>query len=720
MFAIALPLSRVHVSLVATTVLLGWIPNRGYGQETDPAPLARMVAPGGFTGAINTPVAHVLGPGRMAVSLTNNNPEIIRSYKEGHFGSLNVGVGLLPGFEAVGRLSFEGDLNCNMYEVGCRGLSRDLSVGAKYQLPFSLWNNTKMALGVSDVGGATRQFRQYYGVITTRWQEAEASVGYAKARSTQALLQGGFGSLRYALLPSLQLLAEYDSHNTRAGVQYQWRMSDSNDLLVAYSRQLKRNSGQQANQVQIAFNFNLDRGKTAPVVRPPAASSEVLQTTAQAPIAVTHADPKADLANAAEIAELLKKEGFANIDVVHWPSQTGHDGLWHITAESRAYRQSHVGALGHALRPWLALVRNQRVASADRVRLILTYQREPVLYAYAVGGCLREWVQGSACTDTTLSPVTLSPTPLALPEFDPHAATMPSQVAKASASPAWAPQMAISPALRNTVGTEYGLFDYSLAMQLGFEVGLAPGLFWQGIYLVPVNHSDDYQEGKVFGASRFAKRQWHSSQITYWKPLIWGVKAQVNAGQLTPTDRGAQFDATWMSPDGRWRLGWTGGRYRSDVFRRVQVPEYAQIRYSVIPGTWQVEATAGTFMGSDKGFKLASVHWFGDTRFALQYQRTGSSIRPDMPDRAFMGFSVSVPLGPKAATALGPVTVRGQDRWNWGLQTKVGEKDNYITTGYGDFPRQRHGLWSDAIDHDRSGSADLYAQRERLRSLLNE
>jgi hypothetical protein len=165
-------------------------------------------------------------------------------------------------------------------------------------------------------------------------------------------------------------------------------------------------------------------------------------------------------------------------------------------------------------------------------------------------------------------------------------------------------------------------------------------------------------------------------------------------------------------------VGGTSARYRHEQSNRDQLARYAQVRYSIIPGAWHAEVMGGQFMQGDTGYKLSSVHWAGDTRFALHYQNTGSSIRTSMPNRKFMGFTASFPMGPKAATPLGPVWLRAQDRWQWGLQTKVGEKDNYLTSGYGEYPRQRHGLWSDVTDHDRNGSADLQAQLPRLRALL--
>ena len=114
--------------------------------------------------------------------------------------------------------------------------------------------------------------------------------------------------------------------------------------------------------------------------------------------------------------------------------------------------------------------------------------------------------------------------------------------------------------------------------------------------------------------------------------------------------------------------------------------------------------------------ELASLHWWGDTQMKLYYSNSqGAADSALSARRQLLGFVVSFPLGPRASTDVGPVTVRGADRWGWGLKTKVGEKDNILTSGYAEIPRLRHGLASDVSDFDRNGSADLAAQAGRLR-----
>ena len=145
-----------------------------------------------------------------------------------------------------------------------------------------------------------------------------------------------------------------------------------------------------------------------------------------------------------------------------------------------------------------------------------------------------------------------------------------------------------------------------------------------------------------------------STNVTRFERAV--LSSGVPTGREIGGDRSvavAQIARRWQAP------GWYVtpkarvhmARYSNDNTGREQLPLFAQARYSIIPGAWHAEATAGQFMNGDRGFKLASVHWAGDTRVALQYQKTGDTRQPNMPTRSFAGINISLPFGPKAAAA---------------------------------------------------------------------
>lgn len=711
----------------------------------EPWPTAQL-APTGYSAAINSPTADVLPWGGAGLSLTNSNPERARKKPQGSFGSVNAGFGLLPGLELVGRLAYEGDLDCNLYYKSCAGGQRDLSVSAKYQLPIELPLDTRLALGFTDYGGAATSYRSYYGVATSTWGPLDLSLGYGRPKSATALLDGGFGSVVLRLDDHWAAALEHDSREARLGLNYLRPLGRDLALRVGASRKLTDSTGQQAWQMNAALNWVMGqtpepflprRAPTAPwsSASPAAPVSAAMPASIDAAPASQPTAPLATLSQQAPLtaeglAQALQASGFAQISVRHSPAQSGQPALWQVRAESRRWRQSQIDALGAALAAWLKPV---GATAADELLLTLTYQREPVLHAYTNATCLDGWLQGwTRCAGMAeadgqpgralwLSRDGEWPAAVQARLQSRRAAanSESTQQALVDGGPAWLPQFEIGPGLRTAVGTELGLFDYSLALELGTEVNLAPGLFWQGVLSAPMLHSNDFKNGQAFASYRPQELGFDSSLLSYWKALPHGVAAQASAGYIDRNYRGGMLDALWMTEDGRWRLGATAGRFEHELTAARQTPLLGSARWSLVPGAWQLEATAGRFLGGDQGYNLASKHWFGDTLINLFYRDTQGDAGTLMAaQRKFVGFSISLPLGPKAAQELGPVSVRGTDRFAWGLQTKVGDKDNALTQGYGEQPRVRHGLRSDVTDFDRNGRDDMLANSARLRAVL--
>lgn len=711
----------------------------------EPWPTAQL-APTGYSAAINSPTADVLPWGGAGLSLTNSNPERARKQSAGSFGSVNAGFGLLPGLELVGRLAYEGDLDCNLYYKSCAGGQRDLSVSGKYQLPIELPLDTRLALGFTDYGGGTTNYRSYYGVATSTWGPLDLSLGYGRPKAATALLDGGFGSVVLRLDDHWAAALEHDSREARLGLNYLRPLGRDLALRVGASRKLTDSTGQQAWQMNAALNWVM--GQTPePFVprRAPAApwssASSAAPVSAAMPASIDvapasqPASPLVTLSQQAPLtaeglAQALQASGFAQISVRHSPAHSGQPALWQVRAESRRWRQSQIDALGAALAAWLKPV---GATAADELLLTLTYQREPVLHAYTNATCLDGWLQGwTRCVGMAeaegqpgralwLSRDGEWPAAVQARLQSRRAAANPesAQQAFVDGGPAWLPQFEIGPGLRTAVGTELGLFDYSLALELGTEVNLAPGLFWQGVLSAPMLHSNDFKDGQPFAGYRPQELGFDSSLLSYWKALPHGVAAQASAGYIDRNYRGGMVEGLWMTEDGRWRLSGTAGRFEHELTAARQTPLLGSARWSLVPGAWQLEATAGRFLGGDQGYTLASQHWFGDTMIRLFYRDSQGDAGTAMAaQRKFVGFTLSLPLGPKAAQELGPVTLRGSDRFAWGLQTKVGDKDNMLTQGYGDQPRARHGLRTDVTDFDRNGRDDMLANSARLRAVL--
>ena len=749
---------------------------------------ASGISPAGFSSAVNTPTAKVLDHGTFSVSLVNNNPEFARRNRGvGGFGSLNLGVGLIPGLEAFGRLAFEGDLQCNMYlgSNSCLSSMRDLSVSAKYQLPLKLPLNTKLAVGLTDYGGAATNFRSTYAVATTQQGPFHVSLGYGKGQQSEnALLRGVFSSAVLRITERLQAQLERNAGATRLGASYQLPLGDGADLVIGASKFVgasptQAQSGQPLNssQLSLALRLHLDRStqqalkRPAPPIEAYRKVVEPVATAITAPIALTAGDLSSQAlpllriqnhARADELRQALRSEGFTSVGVSLERQETKEAVVYayHVWAEPSAYRQSSLHALGRAVSVWLksiASVQDQPVGHqkalnkqnnepndhaslnssnfddfSKELTLALTYLGRPVMAIKTSEHCAKLFRDGHDVCGQEKAVQLLKPQQLPLNFLQ-------AVLEQSKASELARPQLELGLGLKSAVGTEYGLADYSAAIEVGVEWSLAnfaPGLGGQLIWSAPTSSSADFKSGGIFHANGFQVPRFEQAMLSYWLPIpasIFSLLEPTNpsglgqsgsaingaldsalvisAGSVMHAQTGGQADL-YLGLD-RWRLQSTWGRYRSSEFLKARRPAISALRYSIEPAKWHLEFAAGRFYNMDRGWRLSSTHWFGQTSFAVFLRESGIE-GSSMPKTRFAGFEMSFPLGSNAASDVAGLSLRGRDRWRVGLTTKVGDTDNYITQGYGLMIGPRHGM-ADITDFDRASPSDMWAARSAMR-----
>ena len=758
---------------------------------------ASGISPAGFSSAVNTPTGEVLDHGTFSMSLVNNNPEFARRNRGvGGFGSLNLGVGLIPGLEAFGRLAFEGDLQCNMYlgSSSCLSSMRDLSVSAKYQLPLNLPLNTKLAAGLTDYGGAATNFRSTYAVATTHQGPLYVSLGYGKGQSENALLRGVFSSAVLRITEHLQAQLERNAGATRLGTSYKLPLGDGADLVIGASKFVgasptQAQSGQPLNssQLSLALRLHLDRSTQQALKRPAppievnrkvvepfkntGLNAESIATAITEPIALIAGDlssqalPLLRIQNevrADELRQALMSEGFTRVGVSLERQVTKEAAVYayRVWAEPSAYRQSSHHALGKAVSVWLqsiASVKGQPVGqqkalnkqnnepndhaylnSSDfddlskELTLALTYLGRPVMAVKTSEHCAKLFRDGHDVCGQEKAVQLLKPQQLPLNFLQ-------VVLEQSKASEFARPQLELGLGLKSAVGTEYGLADYSAAIEVGVEWSLAnfaPGLGGQLIWSAPASSSGDFKSGGIFHANGFKGPRVEQAMLSYWLPIpasIFSLLEPTNpiglaqsgsaisgaidsalvlsAGSVMNAQTGGQADL-YLGLD-RWRLQSTWGRYRSSEFLKARSPAISSLRYSIEPAKWHLEFAAGRFYNMDRGWRLSSTHWFGQTSFAVFLRESGIE-GSSMPKTRFAGFEMSFPLGSTAASDVAGLSVRGRDRWRVGLTTKVGDTDNYITQGYGLMIGPRHG-GADITDFDRASPSDMWAARSAMR-----
>jgi hypothetical protein len=676
-----------------------------------PLAQAQQMSPLGFSGAINSPTADVLPYGSLKMSYSNSIPELSKRSPFEPFGGFNAGFGVLPGLEVTGRLAFAGDVNCSQFDPTCTGRQRDLSISGKYQLPLQLPLNTQIAVGFTDYGGAATNYRSAYGVATSAVGPFDLSLGFAKKSSANALLDGVFGSARLHLTDKVQVVAENDSQVGRIGASFTQPITDQAAIQLGLSRKLSGAATQVSNQFTASLLYFYDKQVARKRV------SDIQYATGASVAPASYSGPTAEqlrrndqLTPAAQteiLTKSLKKSGFAQITVRHANAQGNKPASWHLTVEPILKRQAQAQAIGSALATWM-----EHIGSAPaNLTLELTYMGQMYRRVSTTRACLISFARGSSqCDQGEALQFDQAPRD----DADKQLQTLTDE----SRSLNLRPQFEAGLNLRTAVGTEVGLFDYSLALDLGAQVQLAQGLFAQGNVHIPTLQSDDFRE---FGNFRFLghpKARVEQGLVSYARPVKIAehqIQTQLSAGVINAFNRGFQADALWFDPTGKWRIGGTAGSYNNDGQK--VTPLLLSLRRSIIPGEWALEGMAGEFLGGDKGWLVRSQHWMGDTIVGLfLHSSKGGTV--GNKKISFAGISVSAPLSAFWQKDFGLASVRGQDRLGWSLRTKVGETDNAVSGGAAEIPRARHGVWTDFSDFDRGGVADAWARRNKIRDAM--
>ena len=675
---------------------------------------AQQISAPGYVGAINTPIALSMNQGSVAVSVTNSIPETARTHTNvGYFGGINVGMGLLPGLDAVGRLTYDGDLQCEFYDPACKGTLRDLSVGAKWQLPIeqfwpkSYYFKPHLAVGVTDVGGAATFYRQKYAVATVEAGPFLVSAGRSVSEA-YGLMNGSFGSLIVKLTDEVSLLAENDTKELRGGLSWSHKISPSMDLNVAMSKKFTDKTVQQSAQATLGLTYHFGRGERAAaaerfsIPQPITTQASVLDistaaqdSTPRVEISPAQVLPRqaptepteTALDTAQRVADVFKAMGFSDIDVAKTPLG------WMVQAEPRLWRQDRMDALGAGL---AAFVRSG-LGDESTLVLALTYMGQRVGGMQTTGGCARRYIEGEdRCDGQAALQFFFDMENIAQEEGA-------QWLVLDANNKRFMPQIEISPAASYTAGTEFGLLDYSLGVTGGWEVPLAKGLQWQGFNAHLLSETDDFKNPNSYfrrvGLGEATRPA--TNLLVYQSPIVPRLWAQLAVGNLSYKTSGAQINTYWASRDGSYRATWIYGRWDNPYVPYQRQPNILSLGVRPFSPNWQITYSTGQFQGNDTGHRLASSHSFSDYAIQLYVRKTGpSNLLPN--NNAFMGFAITFPLGPNKAAELGPLTVRARDRWELGLETKIQQPDNYIEPGYGGFPGIRHSLDTDVFDFNRA------------------
>jgi len=194
------------------------------------------------------------------------------------------------------------------------------------------------------------------------------------------------------------------------------------------------------------------------------------------------------------------------------------------------------------------------------------------------------------------------------------------------------------------------------------------------------------------------------------------TQARLSLGTAYTSWDGRQLETSTQTNNGRHKFGYTGGSFKNDSFQQNNEKNYRLLNYRYVNNDQQTsvtEITQGKFWGGDKGFSVNQRFWYGDTTLNVYFRR--SRMGEGQPLVSFAGLQFAIPFTPRENKSLEHLGFRGVSQWTYSLETKVLEKDNIITGGYGEVPRIGDSLVT-TFNRDRNSTRYFDTNLSRMRN----
>ncbi|GAA4874794.1 YjbH domain-containing protein [Ferrimonas pelagia] len=713
------------------------------------APMPINFAQTGFSGLLRTPHAEVVNFGDITASYNvednivyhRDHPSGI--YQQGAHKTLLLGVGLLPSVEFAVQNTHKRFNGEGGYHGGAGSdLSYATKISSRYLFPDSPFS---FAVGMQDItkrGDAT--FHQnHYAVASYRYGPLRFSLGGGsgdkKNQMGEDYLSGVFGGVEYQAFDWLQLVADHDGTGANVGLKLsspqgwlpdRWRLDT---VIQGYSNSETHNRDNGYAGVQLTIPLTsgtrssvaekqraqarygakepsgTPRSSVSPQSPPKPDKTRPAPNANATPNAESHylsAVERGQLANgrsaspiqpngaesshsgsAIDVTERLLKalgdEGFENIRIQQ------HDGKLAVAAENNLYSWNEMDAIG-------AILAQISDIYADDFEFYLLNNRIPVMKIEGNGDGYAAFLGENH---------TVAEQQLSVQTFD--VGREYGQVGWDSGyqySGAWVPRINLAPNLRSTIGTEWGVFDYSLALGTNLVMDMWKGASVDVRHLLPVSASDDPKASNRPVAEHVSEID--RALIHQAVSLPYGVFTQFSAGLVYSDYFGVQNESKWQSPSGRHAFRFNGGYFEHRDLDYTMTPSLGYYRYARADWDWAFEAHTGEYLYGDSGYGVRSIHWFGDTQVSIEFNQTTST---------FAGLYFSFPLGPQRNMRPRGFQVTGTDQWRWGYYTRADSGVNYLSPFSIQQLDLQHSIDRVYFNRDRLSPEYIRANVKRLR-----
>lgn len=696
--------------------------------------VSNSMAQTGFSGLLRIPNAESLKFGDLSLNYQlEDNINYDTCYGCGAHKTILMGVGLFPGLEFTvqntHKLISDGP--------GWSGThSSDLSFSGKYDFkPFLPEDWFSFALGVQDHGGAASKHENAYAVASKSLfantpYNFRLTAGYGKGSANNqmgsAYLQGAFAGVEWQPTEWLQFVGDYDGTGMNAGFKLfsadSWLPSGwkANVTYQAYSQSNTKNRDNQ--WLGLGLTLPMSIGADTQRYAKDGIDEEYPLPSAQSVVAVTQAQKtheKTDVnlpslsalaqkeqkqLQSARLATALVKYGFENIRT-GWIKNT-----LVVTLENNLFNWNELDALGVALG---LIVDN---SSAESFEFYLLNNQISVLKVTGNRQQFQDYLQQRPEQPVRVHGLTISNQRLDAQNV--------SWVAKRQASSNFVPRLIFSPHLRSAMGTEFGVFDYSLALSSNLQMSLWKGGVVDVRHLLPIMHSDSYDDGEHFAKSR------HKSEVdrilfhqAFALPAA--IVTQFSMGQVYKSYRGVLNETRWQSATGTHRLKSEIGDFSNENNDFDYQPMLLSYRYFVRALDLSLEGTYGQHWAGDMGGSLSIKQWFGDMSVNITYQNTECdrsntqfSCASDgyATNHEYAGLTFQFPFGTRknASPEIG-LQIKTLEQWGYGYRSRINNRYNYIGGNRAGKSNLQYNVDQQYFNRDRLSKSYIESNMQRLR-----
>ncbi|WP_194723878.1 YjbH domain-containing protein [Noviherbaspirillum malthae] len=679
----------------------------------------------GPSGGLTIPDGRVLADGNAAFGVNNHQEPRFAAANSGR--NYLFGMSVLPYVELSGRLA-----NYPIDRPVFDALIRDLSANVKISLPKLFDAQPDIAFGYNDLGGGAQNFRSRYVAVSDRIGPVYATLGVARG---VASLDGVFGGAEWALGDSgVSLLAERNSGINSAGIRYASLPLPAlaNARLVAT---VQRSFGAQTNRgadfdrstlgiaLVIPFGENARRAETHPLAWPapsaatpghlatrersagvempaPAALPPAVTATPIPPSAMTGAmttaprdtapDKGADRAALAALQAALEQAGLERIRV----GLSGKKLV--IEYENHRYNQNEVDAIG--------------IAFALGARLAPAYVKRIGVITKKAGLALYETSVDRAGFQTFLIDANPYQVIAGLQnDFRPHDDPTVDWLDRAEGRRGWS-RVVLRPLINSFIGTEVGVFDYSLAASAQAIVPLWRGAEISTEYVRNVADSENVETGPFgFGRQRNGVKSALLTQSLWLNDHVLNV---FSVGKLQYDYTGFQNEAILFVPgrDDQIRLEASRLKRSTAFLDETRASYSAFYRWTLSPLQTWVEFGYSRYAGNDRGPSVSVSRWFGDIEAQAYLRRSSAGI-------TFAGLQLAFPLTPRQGMRPGLSHLEGTNAFAYGIETKLAQRgsDNRITQGVAENLQITYSARNFLLNRGRVGEDYLMSQLPRMR-----